>query len=171
MDVCKSADAILHKSMIKYFTRHKEHYLTMFGICTERNPLSLRALDWLCTNYSKSRSNALTDGSNIELYHKYKNNLKGFGKRHFDPFCRNKVIHLDLHGIPFRTTLGQLNFFRWAFQNNVVEYAIRLKQNIEQDMLVRINASKKKQNKRQQLSDLQFNHCQKRIKKVRVSFS
>lgn len=36
----------------------------------------------------------------------------------FDPFCRWKHIHFQ--GLD--TTVGQLNFFEWALQDEILEY-------------------------------------------------
>ena len=59
----------------------------------------------------------------------YKNQLKAYSKKQFDPFCRRNRIQFDLNNDKFLiTTVGQLNFFRWAIDTNVIDY---IKQNIE----------------------------------------
>jgi hypothetical protein len=170
------ADTILLTSLRSYFDTHPSVFLSMCDICKGHSLLSLRVLDWLCTNYSKSRTGLLTDSSNIDLYHKYKNNLKGFGKRYFDPFCRRTILELTLHDRTMQTTLGQLNFFKWAFENNVIAFAKLHKQEIEVDMNARTHKTEAvehppRKHRRSQLSDLASNHCHKRIKRIRVSFS
>lgn len=168
------ADSIMLTSLRSYFDTHPHVFVSMHDICKGQSMLSLRVLDWLCTNYSKSRTGLLTDSSNIDLYHKYKNNLKGFGKRYFDPFCRRTLLELKLHDRTMQTTLGQLNFFKWAFEHNVIEFAKLHKKSIEADMNARTqksSATPRTKHRRSQLSDLASNHCHKRIKCIRVSFS
>lgn len=43
---------------------------------------------------------------------------------------------VDADGEPFKTTVGQLNFFRWALQNGVLDYCTRNVAMIEKDMHV-----------------------------------
>lgn len=53
--------------------------------------------------------------------------MKSYKKRYFDPFRRRKKFkyYFDREKtISLCTTIGQLNFFKWAFTNNVVEYVI-----------------------------------------------
>ena len=170
-----TASEILSQSMHKYFETNKGNFEIMHDICTKQQPMSLRVLDWLCTNFSKSRSGALTSGCNVELHHKYENQLKGFGKRFFDPFRRKFPMKIAMHGTVFKTSIGQLNFFRWAFDNDIVKFALCNKQDIETDMCNRVQMAKAKsvteqRPGRQQLSELASNHCTKRVRMIRVSF-
>jgi len=172
-----TAQHILHHYVKTFFENNKQFYVTTVAICSKQDPLSLRVLDWLCTNYSKgNRLTINTDASNVHLYHKYKNHLKGFGKKFFDPFCRNQTMQMHIHDLPpFTTTLGQLNFFKWAFENSVIGFAITMKRQIEKNMHLRLNISKaaqktRKNGGRMQLSTLASNHCQKRIVAIRVEF-
>lgn len=41
---------------------------------------------------------------------------------------------VDSDGATFRTTVGQLNFFKWAIENGVLRYCIENAENIEKDM-------------------------------------
>lgn len=77
----------------------------------------------------------------------------------FDPFCRKKRI-------PFYygdnkciiTTIGQLNFFRWAIENNILHYVIDNIENITNDMNTLIqdtSSSEKKSNTMPLLLDLE----------------
>jgi len=53
----------------------------------------------------------------------YKRELKAYSKRLFDPFCRRERIMFQARGHePFVTTVGQLNFFRWAFEKDILGY-------------------------------------------------
>jgi hypothetical protein len=44
-----------------------------------------------------------------------------------------------------QTTIGQLNFFKWAFENEIIEYIEKYKSDIESDMNARNGTAKRKQ--------------------------
>ena len=75
----------------------------------------------------------------------YKLKLKAYSKKRFDPFCR-----WDRITIPYNdnsqvvTTIGQLNFFKWALENKVIEYIELHYKEIELDMNSRNSTSKRK---------------------------
>ena len=55
------------------------------------------------------------------LHELYAANLKSYGKSAFDPFCRgDRVLMPDVQGKTLSTTVGQLNFFRFCIDNNVL---------------------------------------------------
>ena len=72
--------------------------------------------------------------------------LKAYSKKRFDPFCR-----WDRISIPYKTdtcietTIGQLNFFKWALENKVVDFIEDNYETIEKDMNNRNSTSKRKE--------------------------
>ena len=151
--------------------------LALLDILEGNNKISLRIIDWFVTNYSKKnnveyslkrkitspkritmkkihgkvskkeepRSSNL---SQVNVYLSYKNQLNSFSKKHFDPFCRRNRIEYEFKdGTKIITTVGQLNFFRWAIQNNVLKYIIDNYKKIEEDM--NQNTKKKKEQETQ----------------------
>ena len=87
-------------------------------------PISLRLIDFFVTNYCRKNfiSYPLNDQEFL-VYVSYKSQLKAYSKQFFDPNCRRERIVFQIYGQePFRTTVGQLNFFRWAFENNILDY-------------------------------------------------
>ena len=100
--------------------------------------ISLRVLDWLITNYSKKRHVVyrLPGGDTFNVYVRYKAQLDGYSKKFFDPFCRRERLSFrDATGADFQTTVGQLNFFRWAISNGVIAYGVAHAAEIERDMM------------------------------------
>jgi len=86
--------------------------------------ISLRLIDWFVTNYAKKHhvSYILAEQEFI-VYLNYKSQLKAFSKKLFDPFCRRERILFQCGSHPpFETTVGQLNFFRWAFEKQILHY-------------------------------------------------
>ncbi len=174
-------------------------------VCNQETPISLRLLDWLVTNYSKNydvhydlyenTNNAIggieyyvPSNKNFNLWKDYKNQLKSFSKKLFDPFCRRQRIFFNLstydvialHENNFDTyeknkagivtTVGQLNFFRWAIVNRVIDYAFDNLEKIESDML--ISADNKTHNKsgKRQLSKINSSAKSQKLKII-VQFS
>jgi hypothetical protein len=69
------------------------------------------------------------------VYFHYKRELSAYSKRLFDPFCRRERIQFEARGHePFVTTVGQLNFFRWAIEKDILKYIELNRETIEKDM-------------------------------------
>jgi len=65
----------------------------------------------------------------------YKSQLKAYSKKLFDPFCRRERIMFSLPGTEqFVTTVGKLNFFRWAIEKQVIEYLKKHRETVEKEM-------------------------------------
>ena len=130
-----------------------ETYLSrMLKIITGESKISLRIVDWFATNYAKKyytlypilESNGQT--RRFKVYFDYKLKLKAYSKRRFDPFCRWERISIPYKsGTCIETTIGQLNFFKWAIENRVVEYIEENYDTIEKDMNSRNSTSKRKE--------------------------
>jgi hypothetical protein len=132
-DKLLSKESLLLQSLYVYY-QEKENIERMIPIVTGNAKVSLRVLDWFVTNYAKSNDVIFDLKKNREfikfnVYQDYKNKLKSYNKRFFDPFCRQNKKNLT-NKIAFKynddkyivTTIGQLNFFRWAIRNNVINY-------------------------------------------------
>jgi hypothetical protein len=82
----------------------------------------------------------------FKVYDDYKLKLKAYSKRRFDPFCRWERISIPYkNGTSIETTIGQLNFFKWALENKVVDYIGENYETIEKDMNSRNSTSKRKE--------------------------
>ena len=78
------------------------------------------------------------------VFSNYKGQLKSYHKRNFDPFCRNIRIHFYYDNNNFIiTTVGQLNFFKWAIENNILNYIEQNIKEIEEDMNLIANIKNK----------------------------
>lgn len=86
--------------------------------------ISLRLIDWFVTNYCRKNFIGYTlNGQEFLVYVSYKSQLKAYSKQFFDPNCRRERIVFQINGYePFRTTVGKLNFFRWAFETKILDY-------------------------------------------------
>jgi hypothetical protein len=106
--------------------------------------ISLRLIDWFVTNYSKKHNIVLVrttrNGNCIHtnVYMSYRAQLKAYSKELFDPFRRKSRIvfrYDSVNGKTLNTTVGQLNFFRWVIENNVLDFMNAYLADIESDML------------------------------------
>ena len=118
----------------------------MLGIINGESRISLRIIDWFATNYAKKFYTVYQmEGTTnrFKVYNDYKLKLKAYSKKRFDPFCRWDRITIpykdDAH---IQTTIGQLNFFKWAIDNNVINYIEQNYLSIEKDMNNRNSTSK-----------------------------
>ena len=142
-------ELLLH-NLMDFYTN--ETYLTrMLKIITGESKVSLRIVDWFATNYAKKNYTLypITDSNGgtirFKVYFDYKLKLKAYSKRRFDPFCRWDRISIPYKsGTCIETTIGQLNFFKWAIENRVVEYIEENYDTIEKDMNNRNSTSKRK---------------------------
>ncbi len=131
---------LLMHSLTDFF-QNVENLNRMLPIIYGESRISLRILDWFVTNYSKKR-NIIIDHLQLNgkytkfiVYLDYKSQLKAYSKRQFDPFCRReRIIFLDQNKNGIQTTVGQLNFFRWALENKIIDYVEQNLEDIEKDM-------------------------------------
>ncbi len=129
----------------------KKHY-TVYNISSYNNSENFQETsDENTDETTKETTKETTDIYGTEcikrfkVYVDYKLNLKAYAKKRFDPFCRwDRIIipyNKDKH---IQTTIGQLNFFKWAIDNRVINYIENNYSDIEIDMNSRNSTSKKK---------------------------
>jgi len=108
----------------------------LLPIVNGTSPISLRLVDYFVTNYAKKMNTSfMASGKHFLIYFHYKRELNAYSKRLFDPFCRRERIMFQARGVePFVTTVGQLNFFRWFIEKEILEYVVAHRDTIETDM-------------------------------------
>jgi len=140
---------LLLKRLTEYYTRDN-NLDKMLSIINGESKISLRIVDWFATNYAKkfyTVYNIENTDRRFKVYIDYKLKLKAYSKRRFDPFCRWDRINIPYKdGNYIQTTIGQLNFFKWALENDVIKYIENNYQDIEKDMNNRNSTSKNKVN-------------------------
>lgn len=101
----------------------------MLKLINGESKISLRIVEWFVTNYAKKNYTTFTfinpSGKEVRfnVYANYKSFTKGYQKKRFDPFCRKNQVTIPFdHNTSIQTTVGQLNFFRWAIDNKVLDY-------------------------------------------------
>ena len=86
--------------------------------------ISLRIIDWFVTKYSRKNFTSYDrNGQRFVVYKSYKGQLDAYNKQYFDTNCRRERIQFSIKDYePFITTIGKLNFFRWALETNLLDY-------------------------------------------------
>jgi hypothetical protein len=129
---------------LQRFYSSRSDIQTLVPILKGEGDISLRLIDWFVTNYAKKHHVSYVIGTQeFVVYLNYKSQLKAFSKKLFDPFCRRERILFQIGDAePFETTVGQLNFFRWAFEKDIVSY-IRQHMNdiVREEKLARANGT------------------------------
>jgi hypothetical protein len=131
------------------FYKNPEHLSKMIGVINGNTKISLRIVDWFVTNFSKKYytvydlNSEQTQKRRFKVYNDYKLKLKAYSKKRFDPFCRWERISIPYNeNQTIETTIGQMNFFKWAIENEIIEYINENYTDIENDMNKRNSTSK-----------------------------
>jgi len=182
---------LLMTSLSKFYLDEKNINI-LIPIVNGLSKISLRVLDWFVTNFCKKHNTVIhyqRDGKAQKLivHLDYKNQLKAYSKKQFDPFCRRERINFIYgKGNELLTTVGQLNFFRWTIEHHVLDYINDNLEIIEADMnnSLKIEGSngkiaeetlqekqEKKRKKRHELSISASKSVSKHNVKITVEFS
>ena len=184
-------NSVLYESLHKYYSNDKNINKFNDSINGE-NKISLRIIDWFVTNYSKKfnvfyeiyetptgKYTFNPEGNilykQINIYHAYKSQLKSYSKKKFDPFCRRDRLNFNCNNINIETTIGQLNFFKWAIDNMIIDYISHYYEDIENDMNICYNNNKKMKKKderkpRQELSKSASRGLNASTHKIKLDF-
>jgi len=139
-------DLLLNNLLKFYEEGNNMDYMLL--IINGQSKISLRIIDWFATNYAKKYYTVYeipNTERRFKVYVDYKLKLKAYSKKRFDPFCRwDRITVPYKDGKYIQTTIGQLNFFKWALENNVIRYIEENYSNIEKDMNNRNSTSKNK---------------------------
>jgi hypothetical protein len=156
---------LLLNNLMEFYS-NKENLQKMVDVINGESNISLRIVDWFVTNYAKKYFTVYevpkmvhgelskTETTRFKVFHEYKLKLKAYAKKNFDPFCRWERINIPYdEKSSMETTIGQLNFFKWAIENHIIDYIQSHYAEIEDDMNTRNSTSKRKTATAGQTSD------------------
>jgi hypothetical protein len=168
---------LLLNNLTKYYSDNDFVQLDkILNILNGESEISLRIIDWFVTNYSKQQYTIkmLSNGKRLKVYDDYKLKLKAYSKKRFDPFCRWDKIIVPYKSKFIQTTIGQLNFFKWVIENEIIEYIEANYDDIEADMNLRNSAAKPKtekcRKKREELSISASKSIKKELIEISLTF-
>lgn len=118
---------------------------------TKPKRISIRIVNWFVSNYAKQHMTTYsitkpgTKTSSPEqfiVWNRFCAAKDGYASKDmFDPYCRKGRVAVQCEdGTSFQTTIGQLNFFKWAIQNKIIDYIAEYYDDIVRDMGARITA-------------------------------
>ena len=124
----KTQNELLMKNLMEFYNSNSglrnDNFIKMMNVVNGESKISLRIIDWFVTNYAKknfiiynlpSRDHINNNLTRFKVYNDYKLKLKAYSKKNFDPFCRWDRVTIPCGLDTFViTTIGQLNFFKWA---------------------------------------------------------
>tara|TARA_A100001015_G_scaffold174640_1_gene194155 strand:+ start:2425 stop:2979 length:555 start_codon:yes stop_codon:yes gene_type:complete len=145
-------NSLLLNNLLEYYNKD-DNLESILPIINGESKISLRLIDWFVTNYSKKYFTVydLKKGDKsvrFKVYIDYKLKLKAYSKKRFDPFCRWERINIPYKNDTFiQTTIGQLNFFRWAQEKQILNYIFKHIEEINTDMNKRNSTSRSKDKK------------------------
>jgi len=153
-----SKEILYYNKINKFFKALDEKKVDMMiNIINKKYHISLRLLDWFITRYSakyKVRYTlSLIDNDmykiedSINVHIAYKAQLKTFRKKYFDPFRRRKKFYYYFDEEKTKrlcTTICQLNFFKWAFDYNIIDYVEKNFKKLSKAMIASNRKEKRK---------------------------
>jgi len=149
-------DDLLLRNLLTFYET-PEHMSKIMNIVDGKSRMSLRIVDWFVTNYAKKHDTwylvptkigilrDVVEHTKFKVYDKYKLQLKAYSKKRFDPFCRWDRISIPCDEDRYmETTIGQLNFFKWALEHRILDYIEENFDDIERDMNSRNSSASNK---------------------------
>ena len=142
-------NSLLLDNLMKFYKKNN-NLEKILPIINGESTTSLRLIDWFVTNYAKKYFTVYKKGKErFKVYIDYKLKLKAYSKKRFDPFCRWDRINIPYKNDTYiQTTIGQLNFFRWALENDIIKYVEEKMDDIKEDQEKRNSTIKNKKTKK-----------------------
>lgn len=133
-----SQENMIIKSFENFYLDINYNNIFIYLISSKSN-ISIRLIDHFVTKYAKNhKTNYKLKENNTEqvfnVYTSYKQQLKAYQKKFFDPFSRGERIPFFVNDICVITTIGQLNFYKWFISKKIYDYVLLNQNNIENDM-------------------------------------
>lgn len=107
-------------------------YMALMPDMIHTSPISLRIVEWFCTNYSK-----VYEPKMHESYIRERNIWK---RRMFDIFAREgdedrpHIIYLHYADDKYKTTIAQIQYLLWAHRTGVLDYCVEHEEAIQKHM-------------------------------------
>jgi hypothetical protein len=122
--------------IVAFFTDNADNMSALSSVLSSSS-ISLRMIDWFVSTYSRQHNiSYLLDGVQFNVHSEYAQMRARYTENYFNTFChRNPGIDLQLDTTTIlKTSVGQLNFFRWAIKHNVIAYIREHSGEIKNDM-------------------------------------
>ena len=141
-------ETIILKNVEEYFLNN-DNFKILESIVNGSNCISRRTIEYLVTKYSNIMNTTYFINNNkkkikFNIYSSYKDKLKCYRKKYFDPFGRGDRIPFFSNNTCIITTIGQLNFYKWFITNDIYKYCKENHNDIQKSLLENFSKNKKK---------------------------
>jgi len=171
----QSQNELLLNNLLDFYNRDG-NMEKMMNIINGESRTSLRIIDWFVTNFAKKNFTvySIPAKNRCSTVYNGEENMERRRERIMIPYADDTFLE---------TTIGQLNFFKWAIDNRVLEYIEEHYDAIEADMNSRNSISKKNveesgettdnktRKKREELSVSACKSIKKEVVKIVVKFN
>jgi hypothetical protein len=113
------------KALLPFYT--DKMLRSMLPFISQSGPIPLRDLEWAVTGKAREKPLMI---NGVDIFCDYTSKRRGNRKRNFEPYCKRIRWAFDIDGKTWYTSLGQLNFMKWALETGLIEYAIRNREEI-----------------------------------------
>jgi hypothetical protein len=141
-------ETIILKAVEEYFS-NEINFNILQTIIDGNNIISRRTIEYFVTKYSNIKNTTylienLNKKIKFNVYSSYKDKLKCYKKKYFDPFGRGDRIPFFSNKTCIITTVGQLNFYKWFISNDIYKYCLDNHKEIQDSLLLNFSKTKKK---------------------------
>lgn len=132
-------ETILLKSLDDFY-KNNDNFNIFKSIIDGNNKISRRTIEYFVTKYSSPKCKNIKiniDNNTISfnVYSSYKDQLKSYKKKYFDPFGRGDRIPFFSNEECIITTIGQLNFYRWFISKKIYNYCYNNYDDIQKSLI------------------------------------
>lgn len=118
----KQMDLKLKQKVEDFFTLAK--FKLILPILMGEDTISMSMIYYTVTSYSKEFSPyVIVNGKEVYIHRSYRSKLQVYAKDNFDAFCRQVKYPFYYEDDKYIvTTIGQLNFYKWCLEINLLDY-------------------------------------------------
>jgi hypothetical protein len=142
-----SQEILLLKSLEEFYNNNP-CFTLLVSIIDGTSIISRRTFEYFVTKYALNHNISYEIEekgiiSNFIVHSSYKDQLKAYKKKYFDPFGRGERIPLFVNNDCIITTIGQLNFYRWFFTKKIYDFSVNNYNIIQNELLSNKNIKKR----------------------------
>lgn len=126
-----TSDSKVLSNTFNFFSK-KDNWTNLLKFLSNDSKISLRVIDYFLTTYCYQNKVEYND---YNVFIEYKNQLKKYHKKYFDPCSRGlKIPYFFNKDTCVITTICQINFFKWFIETKIYESFISLYPDIKKNM-------------------------------------
>lgn len=142
---------------LQEFFFDKNNWNCLLKFLNSNSKISLRIIDYFLTSYCYLNT---IEHNGYNIFVEYKNMLKKYHKKFFDPCSRGiKIPFFYNQDVCVITTICQINFFKWFIETKIYENFILNYDKIKKSMKINKNKSNNRNKKFTSFNDKNIIYC------------